>query len=201
MQADKIALLLPEVIRRAVVPGSPLAALLAVMESQHDRSETILNDLPSVFDPLQTEDRFLPMLARWVDLERLDDVADAIELARMRLLVAMSARIGRRRGTLRGLLEVLTVATGLRGYAVDDRVPAVLPNGEAGPPQAFHIRLTAPAESAPLIELVRAIVEQEKPAHLTAEVVLALPERNEPPAGNIVLMPPPAGLVPLEGRP
>jgi hypothetical protein len=93
MQADKIALLLPEVIRRAVVPGSPLAALLAVMESQHHRSQTVLDDLPSVFDPLRTEDRFVPMLARWVDLERLDEGGGAIELTRMRLLVAMSARI------------------------------------------------------------------------------------------------------------
>jgi phage tail-like protein len=179
MQADKIALLLPEVIRRAVVPGGPLAALLAVMEVQHGRSEGVLDDLPRVFDPLRTEDRFVPMLARWVDLERLDEGGGAIELARMRLLVAMSARIGRRRGTLRGLLEVLTLATGLRGYTVDDRVPSVLPNGQAGPPRPFHIKLTVPAEGAPLVELVRAIVEQEKPAHLTAEVVLAAAEQNE----------------------
>jgi phage tail-like protein len=182
MQADKIALLLPEVIRRAVVPGTPLAALLAVMEAQHDRSEAVLGDLPSVFDPLRTEDRFVPMLARWVDLQRLDEGGGGIELARMRLLVAMSARIGHRRGTLRGLLEVLSLATGLTGFAVDDAVPSVLANGQPGPPRPFHIKISMPSEGAGLVELVRAIVEQEKPAHLTAEVVPAEPRPTEDPS-------------------
>src|SRR3954452_5191551 len=135
MRAEDVALLLPEVIRRALVPGTPLAALLAVMEAQHARSEEVLSDLPAVFDPLRTEDRFVPMLARWVDLQRLDEVGGGIELARMRLLVALSARIGRRRGTLRGLLEVLRVATGISGFTVDDAVPSILPNGQPGPPR------------------------------------------------------------------
>lgn len=198
MRADQIELLLPEVVRRAVVPGTPLAALLAVMEAQHARSEEVLADLPAVFDPLRTEDRFVPMLARWVDLHRLAEAAGGIEVARLRLLVAMSARVGRRRGTLRGLLEVLGLATGLTGFTVDDAVPSVVPNGQPGPPRPFHFRVTVPADGAEVLDLVRAVVEQEKPAHLTAEVVLATSAGPEDPEDRTVLMPavpgPPAGV-------
>jgi hypothetical protein len=96
---------------------------------------------------------------------------------------------------------VLTLATGLRGYKVDDRVPSILPNGQAGSPRPVHIRLTVPAEGAPLLELVRAIVEQEKPAHLTAEVMVAAPEQEEPLADHSVPMPPAAGPVAVGGGP
>jgi phage tail-like protein len=173
MHAEDIELLLPEVMRRAVVPRTPLAALLAVMEAQHAVPEQILADLPVVFDPLRTPDRFVAMLARWVDLQRLDEgEGPGVATDRMRLLVAMSARIGRRRGTLRGLLEVLTLATGVHGYTVDDAVPSVLPGGQPGPPRPFHLQITVPAGGAAVLDLVRVIVEQEKPAHLTADVVL-----------------------------
>src|SRR5439155_12835422 len=103
----------------------------------------------------------------WVDVQRLDEAGAGIDVARMRLLVAMSARIGRRRGTLRGLLEVLRVATGISGFTVDDAVPSTQPNGQPGPPRPFHIEITVPPDGAAVLELVREIVEQEKPAHLT----------------------------------
>ena len=117
MRASEIELLLPDVMRRALAPGTPMTALLAVMEDLHAPSEAILDDLPAVVDPLRTPDRFVPMLARWVDLQRLNDAeGGGVEDARMRLLIAISARIGRRRGTARGLLEVLELATGHTGF-------------------------------------------------------------------------------------
>lgn len=175
MRASEIELLLPDVMRRALAPGTPMDALLAVMEDLHAPSEAILADLPAVVDPLRTPDRFVSMLARWVDLQRLNEAeGGGVEDARMRLLIAISARIGRRRGTARGLLEVLELATGHTGFAIDDSVPSVTRSGRAdGPPIPFHIRVVAPASAARLLSLVRAIVEEEKPAHLTAEVVLA----------------------------
>jgi phage tail-like protein len=191
MRANEIALLLPEVRRRAIVPYTPLDALMAIMEAQHAGSEEVLADLPAVFDPLRTTDRFVPMLAQWVDLQRLNDAdGGGIEVARMRLLVAMSARIGRRRGTLRGLLEVLTIATGVGGYLVDDGVSTVLPNGQPGPRRPFHITITVPAEGAAMVDLVRAIVDQEKPAHLTADVIVAEAAQTDDGDDHTVLMPP-----------
>ncbi|GAA2095528.1 hypothetical protein GCM10009841_06700 [Microlunatus panaciterrae] len=169
MRAAEIELLLPEVIRRTCVPGSPMAAMLAVMEGLHEPSEAVLADLPAVLDPLRTPERFVSMLSRWVDLERLAEAdGGGIEPARMRLLVAMSAVLGRRRGTRRGLLDVLTLATGVEGFLIDEAVP-----GADGHPRPFHIKVTVPAGAADLVGLVGAIVEQEKPAHLTAEVVQA----------------------------
>lgn len=186
MRAAEIERLLPDVIRRAIRPGTPLAALLAVMEQLHAPSEAVLADLPAVVDPLRTPDRFVPMLAGWVDLQRLDEVpGGGVDRDRMRLLVGMSARIGRRRGTLRGLLEVLTLATGYSGFRVDDQVPGVTASGRPdGPPRPFHIRVTVPPDAAEVLDLVRAIVAEEKPAHLTAEVVLGQPGAAAGPAGG-----------------
>lgn len=68
------------------------------------------------------------------------------------------------------------MATGLGGFVVDEAVPSVTTSGRAaGPPRPFHIQITVPFEGAPMLELVKGIVEQEKPAHLTADVVLASP--------------------------
>lgn len=196
MRASEIERLLPDVIRRAVAPGSPLAALIAVMEQLHAPSEEVLGTLPSMIDPLRTPDRFVTMLARWVDLERLDEVpGGGVEPARMRLLVAMSASVARRRGTLAGLLDVLTVATGYTGFQVDDAVPSLTPAGRPeGPPRPFHIRVTVPADATGVLGLVRAIVEEEKPAHLTAEVVLAeAPPVGDPGDQTVLMSPVPGG--------
>ncbi len=193
MRGSDIERLLPDVIRRAILANSPMSALLAVMEELHRPSEEILADLPAVVDPLRTPDRFVEMLARWVDLQRLNEVrGGGIEVARMRLLVAMSARLGRRRGTLRGLVETLSVATGYGGFEVDDAVPSQLPGGQPGPPRPFHIKITVPADAGGLLGLIRAIVEEEKPAHLTADVVLAgateAPDSGPEPLDQTVLM-------------
>jgi phage tail-like protein len=167
MLTPQIELLLPEVLRRTCVPGTPMAALLAVMEAHHDPAEAILANLAEFFDPLQTPDRFVPMLARWVDLDRLNSDG-GIEVGRMRLLVSMAAVIARRRGTRAGLLQVLQIATGVAGIEVDEAVP-----DEDGAPRPFHIRVLLPAGADSMITVVETIVEQEKPAHITAEVAVA----------------------------
>ena len=100
MRAAEIALLLPEVIRRTITPESPMAALLAVMEEMHSPVEDLLGDMPALFDPIRCPEQFLPVLARWVDLERLDlTPAGRIDSERMRLLVSLAATLGRGRGT------------------------------------------------------------------------------------------------------
>lgn len=178
MRAAELEMLLPDVIRRGAVDGSPLAALLAAIEQMHAPSESILADLPAVFDPLRTPSRFVSMLSRWVDLDRLEQAdGGGIDRDRMRLLVASSAGLGRRRGTARGLLHVLTLATGYRGFLVDETV-----FDDQGRPRPFHIRVVVPESANGVLKLIRAIVEQEKPAHLTAEVVLGeAPDANEAP--------------------
>lgn len=174
MRAAEIALLLPEVLRRTVVPGSPMSAILAVMEDLHAPAEEVLAEVSTIVDPLRTPDRFVEMLAAWVDLQRWNaSTAGRIETDRLRLLVAMSARVGSRRGTARGLLEVLTVATGIGGIRVDEAVPSMGPGGAPdGLPRPFHFRVAVPPGGESQLALITELVEQEKPAHVTAEVIM-----------------------------
>lgn len=166
MRAREIELLLPEVLRRTVVPGSPMAALVAVMAELQQPAEATLSGLAGIFDPLRTPERFVPMLAAWVDMARLDRTsAGRLELDRLRLLVARTAELGHSRGTAAGLCRLIELATG-----VTTQVEA------AG---QFAARLLVPAEAAARLDLIREIAEQEKPAHLLLEVALAAPTLGE----------------------
>ena len=71
MRRTEIERLLPEVFRATIADGAPLAALLDTMASLHAPDEAVLDDLDGYFDPSRTDDRFVPLLSRWVDLERL----------------------------------------------------------------------------------------------------------------------------------
>ena len=183
MRADRVALLLPEVIRRGAGPGTPLSALLDVMESMHQPAEAALLGLPAMLDPQATRDDFVPFLAGWVGLD--DVIPDGAEFeagsGRLRQLVATSAARARRRGTLDGLRETLAIATGRIDITVDDMV--VGPGGGVLP---FHVDVVVPAGAVALLDLVKRLVEHEKPAFVTASVVLALapptpPAEPEPP--------------------
>ena len=160
MRRADIAQMLPDVLRRTATSGSPTAALLAVMEELHRPAEEALAALPDVFDPLRTPDRFVPMLAAWVGLDRLSATpAGRLDSNRLRLVVAMAAQLGRVRGTESGLRQMLEVATGQSGFELVD----------VGP---FRVRLTVPASSAGSRPLIEQIVEQEKPAHLIVDVLV-----------------------------
>ena len=160
MRAAEIELLLPEVMRRTVVPDSPMAALVGVMEAMHAPAEAALRDFPLALDPLTTPDRFVDMLATWVDLARLDQTsAGRIDRARMRLLVSLAADLSHWRGTPGGLLWILGLATGVEGLRLD-------------PAGSFRVRIVVPAAAAGQADLVRAIAAQEKPAHLVVDVTV-----------------------------
>ncbi len=160
MRAAEIELLLPEVLRRTVVAGSPMAALVGVMEAMQAPAEAAVRDFPAVLDPLTTPDRFVDMLATWVDLARLGETsAGRIDSARMRLLVSLAADLAHWQGTPGGLLWLLGLATGVTGLRLED----------AG---AFRVRIVVPAASAAQADLVRAIAAQEKPAHLVVDVAV-----------------------------
>lgn len=159
MRAADIALLLPQVYQRAALPGSPLAALLEVMAALHEPVEEVLRDLPGVLDPLTCPDRFVPMLAAWVDLDRLDRTgAGRLDSDRLRLLVHLAAELGRTRGTAPGLDAVVRAATG----APECRI---VPDGP------FRVRVALPGATPGQVELAREVIAQEKPAHLAVLVL------------------------------
>src|SRR5438105_2847657 len=121
MRAPEIARLLPSVFRRTLAPaaGDPLGALLAVMEAMHAPVEGVLGELDAWFDPRRAPAEFVPLLARWVDL----DVPVSTGLGRLRELVAARVELSRLRGTAAGLVRFLALATGLDGFRVDEAVP------------------------------------------------------------------------------
>lgn len=175
MTRAEIERLLPAIFQRTLHAGSPLAAILEVMEALPAPSEAILADIDAVFDVYRTPDRFVPFLARWLDLERLfDEYTDRGEvlrsgrppistgLGRLRELVAVAPRLSQWRGTKRGLLLFLETATGTRGFEIDEQV---LDAG--GRPRPFHIRVRAPASVARHRALIERILDQDKPASVT----------------------------------
>jgi len=177
MRRAEIERLLPDIFRRTSHPGNPLHALLEVMEALQAPSEAALRDLHTFFEPRHSPDAFVPYLAGWVDLERL--LAEAPSgpdtpppptfptgLGRLRELIAQAAFLSQWRGTSRGLLRFLETATGAQGFAIDEQVP-----GESGLPRPFHLRVRAPRETEPHRVLIERIIEVEKPAYVTYELV------------------------------
>ena len=171
MKRDDIETLLPNNYRRAVLPGTPLSAQLDVMEALQAPSEEVLAGLDVYFNPRRTPDRFVPYIARWVDLgpllDRLIDLLGAGEFpsgtGHLRELVAAAAALSKWRGTRRGLITFLEIATGTSGFQVDEQ-----PGG-----RPFHFLVTAPGGTEALRPLMESLIELEKPAYTTYELRFA----------------------------
>lgn len=170
MKKEKITTYLPSVFQRTVGPGNAITAVLGVMESLHDPTERTLANVDRYFDPRRAPDEFIPFLARWVDLERIFNSSGSLQqgsnaapdIGRLRELISEAVHLSRWRGTKKGLLLFLRTATGEQGFEIDERV-----KGSDGQPMPFHMIIRVPQTSQSRIDLIRRIVESEKPAHLT----------------------------------
>jgi phage tail-like protein len=181
MKQDAIKHLLPGVFQQTLREGNPLAAILEVMEALHTPSEEKLQTLDANFDPRRAPDKFVPFLARWVDLERLFDLPlEEREfheskprllptgLGRLRELIAAAAYLSQWRGTRKGLMLFLETATGGTGFEIEERV-----TGPDGRPMPFHFRVRAPQSVVSYRTLIERIIESEKPAYDTFELTFA----------------------------
>jgi phage tail-like protein len=166
MHRDEIEQLLPSVFQRGARPGSALSALLDAMAAFHEPIEEVLQQLPAVFDPRRTSERFVPFLAAWLDLGRVLPVTTGV--SPLRELVASAAAIAQTKGTARGLILLLETAVGVAGFVIDEQV-----HGADGRLRPFHVRIVAPAAALPHRALVERIVESEKPAHVTYDLEFA----------------------------
>lgn len=178
MKRTEIEHMLPGIFQRTIQEGTPLFALLEVMEALPAPDEAVLEQLDAFFDPYRTPAAFVPFLAAWVDLERLllavpeEFKASAPPslpsgIGRLRELVAAATFLSQWRGTAKGLLRFLETATGVRGFAIEEQVPG--PDGLLRP---FHLRIRAPRETAPYRVMIERIIESEKPAYVTYELMI-----------------------------
>jgi len=164
MRSDNIAQLLPDVIRRTRQPGSVLDALLGAMEVLHERTEFVLEDFAQYVDPHRCPVEFVPYLAEWVGLGWLlsgDGTGFPTGDAPLRDLVASARGLALQRGTADGLKRMLELATGVKGIEV-----------HVAPDVAYHIAVTCPTELRTYHELVALILKHEKPAFVTADLLI-----------------------------
>jgi phage tail-like protein len=176
MKPTDTARLLPEVFRRTMREGTPLEALLGVMEQLQAPSEDVLAGLDRYFDPRRAPDQFIPFLARWVDLERLllrpaehyyptSSRESPLQsgIGRLRELVASAAFLSMWRGTAKGIVRFLEIATGAAGFEVEEHADG----------RPFHVRFTGPPEAAPFAAMIARIIEMEKPAYVTYDLAFS----------------------------
>ena len=129
-------------------------------------------------DPRRCDPRFLTMLAHWVNLDRLyprRNDADAgpdwtigqapIHEGRLRELIALAASLAQQRGTASGLKAFLETAIGTP-FEIDEAVA-----DKPGAQIPFHVRIVAAEAVRAQRDLITRIVELEKPAHVTFELV------------------------------
>ncbi|MEV6692002.1 phage tail protein [Micromonospora sp. NPDC051196] len=194
MRRAGIERLLPAAYQRACVPGSVLWALLEVMEGLHAPDEAVLAEVDALFAPYQAPGAMVAYLARWVAMDHLvaaprRDTPLPLPLSRLRDLVAHGAQLAAWRGTPYGLRTALELATGVTGFVLDE--PADRP---------FHVVVRVPAAAAGQVALIGRIVEAEKPAAVTAEIVVdaTAPDRV---IGRATVVPAPAHPVPTDTHP
>lgn len=176
MKEAEIAQLLPEIFQRTLRPQSVLRAVLASMEELHAPAEGILAEIDAIPDPNRTPDAFVAFLARWVDLERIFtdkttrapneiEIPISTGLGRLRQLIQTAAALSRWRGTRYGLRSFLETATGVTGFEIEEEVV------DEGKVKPFHIRVRAPRAVEGHRPLIEKIIEVERPAYVTWELV------------------------------
>ncbi|MPZ68913.1 MAG: hypothetical protein GEU71_05230 [Actinobacteria bacterium] len=175
MRQTEIAELLPDVFKRTVPGEGPLRPLLGVMETLQEPSEEILATIDEYFLPHRTRENFVPLLARWLDLDWLmvenpDDSLpqDFTPLAsgtgRLRNLIGAAVPLSKMRGTTDGLIAFLEIATGIKGFTVDENISA------DGSPWAFHLLIRVPRGAQMYQAMLHRIVQAQKPAYVTYEL-------------------------------
>lgn len=200
MKNTDIARLLPAIVRSSLEQNSDnpegcvLNALIKTMEKMHEPTENLLSHLQEEFNPLRARESLLPMLAHWLNIDRLykpESLGDQramwacraapTDIGYLRELLARAVELSRWRGTCYGLQEMLSTATGINTYFIHENVGIKQEpeTGEwqpdlEGEPIPFHILVVIPEGARRYMDLIKRIIDQEKPAYVTATIL----ERN-----------------------
>lgn len=170
---------IPESILLQYLPGiysqDPfLRRLLLIFESVLAPLERVVNTLPLYTEPEMAPEEFLPWLAHWVAVS-LDS---AWPLERQRALIAHAVEIYRWRGTRQGLKLHIATYTGTEALIQEHNQGFVLgPESRLGwttglvaaPRNPLLFVVTVPVPDPRSIDpaVLRAIIEEDKPAHTT----------------------------------
>jgi phage tail-like protein len=163
MRREHIARLLPDVFQRTSgAEPDLLGALLGVMEDLHAPVELTLAHIEQAFQPDVTPESFLPYLASWLDLDRFLDEDGKFPPGsdRLRVLILQAASLYRLRGTRQGMERFLETATGIPGFQVT-----------ASSEQPFHLLVRIPPQAERLRRFIHKVVQAEKPAYATCEIL------------------------------
>ena len=163
MDVQTLLQLLPvafqEAERRAPA-GSPLGALLSVIEGLLQPIDDVVSELHRHVDPRACPEPLLPLLASW-----LSDVwVASVDASCERELLASFARCSAQRGTRQALCQALRLVAGCRDIAVESSTSA-----------PFHFCVTAPESLRPERARLERTLELYKPAHTTAELCFIAP--------------------------
>ncbi|MDG5814093.1 phage tail protein [Chitinispirillales bacterium ANBcel5] len=175
MQTKEMLNLLPQILRQTAHPGSPLEAILKIMEELHKPAEEILSSQDTLFDPRRTRENLVTLLAHWINLEWLVQSYSinseifsenrSFLIERLRELIANGAFLSKWRGTAPGLQVFISIALG------DERVRVVEhSNEDADNPIPFHIVVDINSAFKKFDSLIHQIIKKEKPIYVTYEV-------------------------------
>lgn len=176
MEKDQIIALLPEIFQQTAKENNPLSGFLSAMEIMHSDSEEILKNLDTFFDPARTKESFIPFLLKWVDLDWMistdlfdkpenEQLTSLIKTENLRELIANAWYLSKWRGTAKGLIMFLEIATGINGFKINETV-----KNEDGETIPFHIAVHVPEGAEKMIHIIELIIEKEKPAYVTNEI-------------------------------
>lgn len=186
--------LLPAPFQQTVAPdggdaaGPPwLALFLQAFQRVLVELEEEIDDVHRTFDPDVAPRDFLEWLGGWVALSFRAD----LEEDRRREFIRRAVTLYRRRGTRRGLEEILEVHTGLPEEDVQvDELTSTFQVGVSsrigaetlfagGAPHFFRVRLRVPTADPGEVrwyrEVATAVIEAEKPAHTRYVLDLSTP--------------------------
>lgn len=147
--------------------------------------EETIAGMATLFDPLQTPKDFLPWLSGWTALSLRADLDEA----RQRDFIANIIQLYRRRGTKENLQDFLTIFTvGTPSVAETEAAEAQIGVHSTigkdfylggGSPHYFEVTISLPEVTQEVrgrqIEITRALIELEKPAHTYYDLIVISP--------------------------
>ena len=167
-------------------------AVLKSEDSAEDPSEAIepgleeeIAQIPSLFDPWETPEEFLPWLANWAALSFHPDLS----VERRRSLLAHIIPLYRIRGTRKYIEEVLSLCLDTFVLVTDADIPGFQVGHhstigvdtyiDGGPPHFFTVRLIAPKlndyQKEAQMSVAHAMLSLAKPAHTSYDLALVSP--------------------------